>query len=129
MANARMKALNIREFQTIHKNFKYSIDDLFDIINSDNPDAVGGYNEVTALIQQFLQTALDQKKTVRALGGNWSWTTVGFTKGWMLSTLKLNRMKRMPVAEIHASTGAFERDRFLFTECGCTVIEINQVLR
>ena len=127
MASARITPLNKQVFQTIHQNFEFDIDNLFDVTNGDNPDMVGGYNETTELIQRFLQTALDENKTVRALGGNWSWTTVGFTKGWMLSTLKLNRMKRMPSAEIQASTGAFEQDRFLFAQCGCSVIELNQV--
>src|SRR5690349_14201951 len=127
MSSASIKSLGLKNFQTAHKNFTYGIDDLFDVMNGDNPDMVAGYNETTNLIQQFLQAALDQKKSVRALGGNWSWTTVGFTKGWVLSTLKLNRIKRMKPEEIHASTGAFEQDRFLFAQCGCSVIELNQV--
>jgi len=127
MSSPRIKALGLKSFQTVHRNFTYPIDDLFDVNNGDNPDMVAGYNETTLLIQQFLQTALGQKKTVRVLGGNWSWTTVGFTKGWMLSTLKLNRIKRMKAAEIHPSAGIFEQDRFLFAQCGCSVIELNQV--
>jgi FAD/FMN-containing dehydrogenase len=129
MSSARIQPLNIKVFQTIHKNFTYAIDNLFDVMNGDNPDVLAGYNETTLLIQQFLKTALDQKKSVRALGGNWSWTTAGFTKGWMLSTLKLNRIKRMLPTDVHPATGAFEQDRFLFTQCGCTVIELNQVCR
>jgi FAD/FMN-containing dehydrogenase len=129
MSSPRIQPLNIQHFQTIHQNFNYAIDNLFDVMNGDNPDAVGGYNETTKMICQFLQTAVDQDKTVRAIGGNWSWTTVGCTKGWILSTLRLNRIKRMPSNEVHADTGAFEQDRFLFAQCGCTVIELNEVCR
>jgi hypothetical protein len=129
MSSPQIKPLNIKVFQTIHQNFTYNIDNLFDVINGDNPDVIAGYNETTALIQQFLQKAIDEKQTVRALGGNWSWTTVGFTKGWMLSTLKLNRVKRMKTTDVHVATGDFEQDRFLFTQCGCTVIELNDVCR
>src|SRR6187431_537332 len=101
MSAAQIKPLNIQVFQTIHGNFKFNIENLFDVSNGDNPNMLEGYNETTKMIQQFLQKALDQNKTVRALGGNWSWTTVGFTKGWMLSTLELNRIKRMPAGEVH----------------------------
>jgi len=129
MSAPQVKPLNIKVFQTVHKNFSYNIDNLFDVTNGDNPDVIAGYNETTAMLMQFLQKAADEKQTVRALGGNWSWTTVGFTKGWMLSTLKLNRIKRMKPAEIHTDTGNFEQDRFLFTQCGCSIIELNTVCR
>lgn len=127
MSSPQIKPLNIKVFQTIHKNFKHDIDELFDMINGDNPDVIAGYNETTSLIQLFLQEAINQNQTVRVLGGNWSWTTVGFTKGWIVSTLKLNRIKRMIPADVLPASGNFEQDRFLFTQCGCTVIELNDV--
>lgn len=127
MSGARLRPLNIKQFQTVHKNFNYAIDNLFEVVNSDNPDMVTGYNEVTRLIQEFLSRALKEGKSIRALGGNWSWTTVGFTHDWMLSTLKLNGIKRMPVGEVHEAAGSYSTDRFLFVQCGCSVIELNYV--
>lgn len=127
MPAALIKPLNIKVFQTIHQNFKFSIDNLYEVRNGDHPDMVTGYNETTRLIQEFLKNSLNQNKRVRAVGGNWSWTTVGFTKGWMLSTLKLNRIKRMPQNEINTASGPFEQDRYLFAQCGCSVIELNNV--
>src|SRR6187397_2475640 len=96
----QIRPLNIKSFQTIHRNFTVDIENLFDVMNGDNPDLIGGYNETTTAIRGFLQTALDQNISVRALGGNWSWTTVGCTNGWLLNTLSLNRIKRMRPVEL-----------------------------
>jgi FAD/FMN-containing dehydrogenase len=128
MSAPQIRPLNITSFQTIHKNFTARIDNLFDVMNGDNPDVIAGYNETTAMIQEFLQKAADEDQTVRALGGNWSWTTVGITDGWLLNTLRLNRIKRMRIEEINTA-GIFEQDRFLFTQCGCTIIELNDVCK
>ena len=125
----QIKPLNIRSFQTVHRNFTFGIENLFDVMNGDNPDLVGGYNETTSAIRQFLQTALDQNMPVRAVGGNWSWTTVGCTKGWLLNTLSLNRIKRMKAVELDPFTESFEQDKFLFVQCGTTVIELNEACR
>lgn len=127
MSAPQIKPLNIKVFQTIHKNFKYSIDNLFDVKNGDEPDMITGYNQTTLLIQGFLQNALKNNKSVRAIGGNWSWTAVGFTKDWMVSTLKLNRIKLMPQNEITDTSGPFEKNKYLFAQCGCSVIELNDV--
>jgi FAD/FMN-containing dehydrogenase len=127
MAAPQITPLNIKVFQTIHKNFKHSIDNLFEVKNGDEPDMLTGYNQTTELLQEFLQTALNNNKSVRSIGGNWSWTTVGFTKDWMISTLKLNRIKRMPQNEISSTSGQFEKDKYLFVQCGCSIIELNDV--
>ena len=127
MSSPQIKPVNITSFQTIHRNFTYNIHNLYDVMNGDNPDVIAGYNETTDALRLFLQTALDHNMPVRAVGGNWSWTTVGCTKGWLLNTLSLNRIKRMKATELDSSTGSFERDRFLFVQCGTTIIELNDV--
>ncbi|MBA3284397.1 MAG: FAD-binding protein [Nitrosopumilus sp.] len=127
MSAAQMISLNTKVFQTVHKNFIFKIDDLFEARNGDHPDMMTGYNETTSLIQDFFQKALNSNKQVRSIGGNWSWTTVGFTKGWMISTLKLNRIKLMPINEINQAIEPFEKDRYLFAQCGCSVIELNHM--
>ena len=100
MAGPSIKPAGIKQLSTVHENFVQSIEELFVVWNGDNPDVVGGYNETTKCIQQFLAQALEKNKTVRVLGGNWSWTKVGFTKDWMVSTTRLNRMKRLLPIEV-----------------------------
>ena len=129
MASARIQATNIKLLSTVHENFKQPIDNLFNIFNGDNPNVLAGYNETTTAIQQFLADALQKKKSVRALGGNWSWTKVGFTKDWMLSTTRLNRIKRTLPEEIESSFGNFESDKLVFAQCGSSIQELNTVLR
>lgn len=129
MALPRIEPLNLKTLSTVHANFKHPIENLFNIWNGDNPNVLGGYNETTKLIQGFLQKALQKQKSVRILGGNWSWTKVGFTKDWMVSTTRLNRIKRTLPEEIEPSFGSFEPDKLVFTQCGCSVLELNRVFR
>jgi hypothetical protein len=89
MASPSITSLNRKMLSTVHENFRHRIEDLFEIRNGDNPNLLGGYNETTKLIQQFLQKALQSRQSVRVMGGNWSWTTVAFTKGWIVNTLRL----------------------------------------
>lgn len=128
MALPRIEPLNLKTFSTVHENFKHPIENLFNIWNGDNPNVLGGYNETTRLVQEFLQKAVKKKKSVRILGGNWSWTTVGFTKDWMVSTTRLNRIKRTLPEEIEPSLGSFKSDHFVFAQCGCSVLELNRSL-
>ena len=128
MASASIRSLNRKMLSTVHENFRYRIEDLFEIRNGDNPSVLGGYNETTKVIQQFLQDALQSNQSVRAMGGNWSWTTVAFTKGWIVNTLRLNRIKITLPEEIEPSYGTFEENKLFFTQCGCSIIELNNVL-
>jgi hypothetical protein len=129
MALPRIEPVNITRLSTVHENFTHSIENLFNFRNGDNPSVLGGYNETTKLIQQFLGDALQQQKTVRVLGGNWSWTTVGFAKHWIVSTGRLNRLKRTMPEEIEQSQGVFETDKFFFAQCGCSILELNRAFQ
>jgi hypothetical protein len=129
MAAPRIQPTNIKVLSTVHENFRYSIENLFNVWNGDNPSVLGGYNETTKLIQDFLRDALQKQKSVRALGGNWSWTKVGFTNNWILSTARLNRIKRTLPEEIESSFGSFEPDRLIFAQCGCSVLDLNTALQ
>jgi FAD/FMN-containing dehydrogenase len=125
---SRIQPAGIKELSTVHENFVHPIEELFNIWNGDNPDVIGGYNETTKCIQNFLAEAIEKNKTVRALGGNWSWTKVGFTKDWMVSTTRLNRMKRLLPTEVETAY-SFVPDGLLFCQCGCSVQEISRILR
>lgn len=129
MAAPRIQSTGLRQLSTVHQNFVQLIENLFNFWNGDNPDVIGGYNETTQLIQQFLGDAQAKQKSVRVLGGNWSWTTVGFTDHWMVNTSRLNRMKRILPAEVDATHFTFVPDGLLFAQCGCSVQEVNRVLQ
>lgn len=126
--NPRIQPAGIKQLSTVHENFVHPIEELFNIWNGDNPSVIEGYNETTKCIQQFLAEAVQKNKTVRVLGGNWSWTKVGFTKDWIVSTTRLNRMKRLLPTEVE-SQYHFVPDGLLFCQCGCSVQEISRILR
>lgn len=128
MSGPRIQPTGIKTLSTVHENFVHPIEELFNVWNGDNPDVIGGYNETTKCLQQFLAEAIAKNKTVRVLGGNWSWTKVGFTKDWMVSTTRLNRMKRLLPTEVEPQY-SFVPDGLLFCQCGCSVQEVSRVLR
>ena len=128
MIAPRFQPAGIKQLSTVHENFVHPIEELFDVWNGDNRDVIAGYNETTKCIQEFLAEAIAKQKTVRVLGGNWSWTKVGFTKDWMVSTTRLNRMKRLLPTEVEPQY-AFVPDGLLFCQCGCSVQEVSRVLR
>ena len=86
------------------------------------------YNATTVAISQFIGRAVAQKKSIRAMGANWSFTKVGFTKDWIVSTGRLNMMKRT-LAEEMFDPSTYQLDRYLFAQCGCAVQELSKALR
>src|SRR6267142_1013222 len=75
-----------------HETFQQPIDNLFDISNGDTGDILADYNATTAALQGLLARAIALGKTIRALGGGWSFTTVAATDGWMVNTKQLNML-------------------------------------
>ena len=119
---------NLKSLSNIHSTFTQRIDNLFNIANGDAGSIMERYNATTVAIQKLLEKAVSQRKTVRALGANWSFTKVGYTNDWIISTGRLNMMKRMLKEELLNSEG-FESDRFLFAQCGCAIQELSKNLR
>jgi FAD/FMN-containing dehydrogenase len=128
MSIANIKPENITSLSTIHGNFVHPIENLFTISNGTESDVLAGYNETTNLIAKFIGQAGTEGKSVRALGGNWSWTKVGYTNNWILSSIRLNRIKRIAAQEVDPSYGVHEQDKLVFVQCGCSILELNRAL-
>src|SRR5438309_5917693 len=119
---------NIKSLSNLHGTFHQSIDNLFNLFNSDSGSIMDRYNATTKDIEQFLSRAEQEKKQVRAMGANWSFTKVAYNNDWMLSTGRLNMMKRILPEELMDASN-FPSDHFLFCQCGCAIQEISKALK
>src|SRR5258708_32835245 len=73
-----------------HETFTQSIDNLYDLANNDSGNVLADYNDTTQSIQKIIQEAIDSNKSLRVLGGEWSWTKIAATNGILLNTKALN---------------------------------------
>jgi FAD/FMN-containing dehydrogenase len=91
-AQPQITQTNLKVWTNRHNTYKQPIDNLFDIANGDTGNIVDRYNATTASIQTLIGKAIQEKKSLRALGGGWSFSKVATTDGWMLNTKKLNML-------------------------------------
>jgi hypothetical protein len=118
----------MRVWTNRHETFKQPIQDLFDVLNGNTGDILNDYNATTLAIGQFIDSAVQRGKTIRALGGGWSFTRVATTDGWMLNTKNLTMRFTISDANIDAAY-AGPRDQLLLAQCGNSVQELNTYLR
>ncbi|MFL5741269.1 MAG: FAD-binding protein [Flavisolibacter sp.] len=123
-----VKPTDIKSLSNLHGTFRQSIDNLFNLFNSDSGSIMDRYNETTKDIQQILSRAEQEKRQVRAMGANWSFTKVAYNNDWILSTTRLNMMKRILPEEL-LDASSFQLDHFLFCQCGCAIQEISKSLK
>lgn len=112
-----------------HENFVQPINNLFDVINGNSNSAFTNYNDATVAIQQFLGRAINENKTVRALGGGWSFTKVVANDGWILDTKNMNIL--FPVKKQESVSPDFDGvpSQLLFVQCGNSIKELNKWLK
>src|SRR4051794_17205904 len=127
-ATSYLQPENINTLSNIHNTFKEHIENLFTVYNASTGSVVPDYNATTKALMDFVGQAAQKKKQVRALGGNWSFTKVGYTSGWMINTRRMNIMKRLLPEEVLPSYG-YKQDDLLFAQCGCSIQELSRILR
>ncbi len=111
-----------------HQTFQQPVDNLFDISNGNTGDMIADYNAATLAIQGIIGRAIAQGKTIRALGGGWSFSKVAATDGWILNTKMLNMLFNISPASI-AANYAGQPDQLLFAQCGNSMQELNTYLK
>ncbi|HEX9630840.1 MAG TPA: FAD-binding protein [Gemmatimonadales bacterium] len=110
-----------------HENFEQRLHKLYDVWNAEpNRSTLAGYNGTTRRLQQLLQEALDTGRSVRALGGGWSFTPVAATDGILLNTRPLNY--RFPIAGDQVHPGFRGTGPLFFVQCGMSIAELNTYL-
>jgi hypothetical protein len=112
-----------------HNTFTQPIDNLFDIANGDTGNAVNDYNATTAAIQSLIGRAIAENKTIRALGGGWSFSKVAATDGWIVNTKQLNMLFNIRNPQSISPQYTGNHDQLLFAQCGNSVQELNDWLK
>ena len=92
MSQPQIRPTNSTAWTNRHDTFTQPIDNLFDLINGSSGNGFDDYNAMTDAIQLFLGRAIAENKTVRPLGGGWSFSKVAAADGWILNTKMLNML-------------------------------------
>lgn len=118
-----------KTWENRHLTFTEEIDNLYDMWNSAGDDVLACYTKTSEAIQAQLGEAIDQGKTLRALGGGWTWTRIATChKGRMYNTKGLNLRFSLAPSMVYETYGGTHRD-LLFVQCGVSVHELNLYLK
>ena len=128
MSQPQIRPTNATEWINRHHTFTQPIDNLFDLINGNTGNGFDDYNAMTDAIQAFLEKAIIENKTVRALGGGWSFTKVA-TADWILNTKMLNML--FPIRNTQSLSPEYKKtpNNLLFAQCGNSIQELNNWLK
>lgn len=118
-----------KSWENRHLTFKEDIDDLYDIWNDENPDLLAVYNSTTEGIQELLKQAIADGKSLRSLGGGWSFTKIATANnGRMVNTKNLCALFNISAGQVHGNY-AGESNKLLFSQCGNSVLQLNKYLK
>src|SRR3972149_7610302 len=106
-----------KEWTNRHETFTQTIDNLYDLANDNTGNVLNDYNDTTKGIQGILQEAIDAKKTLRVLGGEWSWTKIAVTDGILLNSKPLNLTFSIGQNNLSAAYPLKPEDLY-FAQCG-----------
>src|SRR6185436_4346496 len=129
MSLPQIRPVNVTAWTNRHDTFTQPINNLFDLINGNSGNGFDDYNAMTAAIQQLLDKAMRENRTVRALGGGWSLSKCAAAEGWILNTKMLNMI--FPIRSTLSLSPNYKKtpDKLLFTQCGTSMQELNNWLK
>lgn len=129
MSQPQIRPTNATTWTNRHDTFTQPINNLFDLINGNSGNGFDDYNAMTDAIQAFLGKAIAENKTVRALGGGWSFSKIAAADGWILNTKMLNRL--FPIKNIGSLSPQYKGspNQLLFAQCGNSIQELNTWLK
>jgi hypothetical protein len=128
MSLPQIRPTNETEWINRHDTFIHPISNLFDLINGNSGNGFDDYNAMTTAIQAFIKKAIEENKTIRALGGGWSFTKVA-TADWILNTKMLNML--FPIRNTQSLSPGYKKTpaNLLFAQCGNSIQELNNWLK
>lgn len=117
-----------RQWSPRHETYTQPIENLYNLANDDTGNVVDDYNTTTKGIQNLIDEAIQKKRHLRAIGGEWSFTRISATDGILLNTKLLNMTIRITPASVHKQYPK-KADDLYFCQCGVSVQEISERLR
>ncbi len=127
---------NIKEFSNVHDNFVQPLaeNQSFDLILNDpafqDLDPMDQYRKCTENLQWIIQSALDAKMKIRAMGSGWSLSKVAVANDAIINTKKLRHKFTMSNENFlpEVLENGVNPDNYRFLQCGNTIIGINEYL-
>ena len=128
MSLPQIRPTNATQWINRHDTFIHPISNLFDLINGNSGNGFEDYNAMTMAIQAFIKKAIEENKTIRALGGGWSFTKVA-TADWILNTKMLNML--FPIRNTQSLSPGYKKTpaNLLFAQCGNSIQELSNWLK
>jgi len=119
-----------RVWQNWHQNFTQPVHEVLDLWNAKpSVSDFTVYRETTRGLQSLIGRAAKEGRSLRALGGSWSFSQVAATDGIVLNTRPLNY--RFQFALQGTVDPQYRRDasNLFFAQCGNSLAELNWYLR
>ena len=112
-----------------HRAFKQPIEGYykFDIVQPKKEKRLAEYNRVTKELQGMIRQAVQEGKTLRAMGSSWSLSKVGITKDKLLNTKNLSLAFTIGARHISAQYNK-DHKKLRFLQTGAEIVTINRYL-
>ncbi|MBL4678403.1 MAG: FAD-binding protein [Mucilaginibacter sp.] len=111
-----------------HETFTEDINDLYELGNELNQDALETYNDATQGFMKLIADAILSNTPIRSLGAGWSWTKIATVKnGVMLDTKPLNSRFNITAASLRPDYSG-DAANLLFVQSGISIQEIDDFL-
>ncbi len=115
------------KWKNLHETYEQQIAGLWHLANETSGQPIENYNDTTKGIQQIIADAIQNNTPLRALGGNWSLSSITATNGIILNTKLLNSIFGITNKHTHAGYTGDAGNLFL-CQCGRSVWEISEFL-
>jgi hypothetical protein len=120
---------DVRSWKGRHQSYTQAIEGRHDFSVYDPPThaLLEAYNDVTAELQGIITLAIQNGKSLRAMGSSWSLSKVGVTEHELINTKNLRIWFTIP--DSHIAPGyPGDPTQLRFFECGFSIGEINRLL-
>lgn len=120
---------DITSWEGRHQSYTQTIEGLHDFTVYHPPTnaLLGAYNDVTGELQGIIARAVQNGKSLRAMGSSWSLSKVGVTAHELINTKSLRIGFTIPVSHISPGYGG-DPTQLRFLECGYSIGEVNNLL-
>jgi hypothetical protein len=120
---------DIHAWEGRHQSYTQTIEGLHDfrVYHPPTNALLEAYNEVTEELQSMIARAVQNGKSLRAMGSSWSLSKVGVTDHELINTQNLRIGFTVPASQISPSYGG-DHTTLRFFECGYSIGEINSIL-
>ncbi len=122
-----------QEWENVHVTERVKLADLIFIDNSGPPGVQqpSGFDllrQIAQELEEVIQDARKQEKTIRALGSGWALSDIAITDGWLINTKALNGCFEVSDKYFQESYEKEKRPYLVVAQCGISIGELNVYL-